>query len=108
MAEALDITDIRDFDKALDITDIRDFDKALEMIPRLRDLAERDNWIRELQKKKALLKAQFTRKESKLTIADWKIGEALHLLTQFQAYVGQPGKLITKARVFEETVAKAF
>ena len=72
---------VKDIAQALDITDIWDFDKALETIPRPRDLAERDNRIRKLQKEKALLKTQLTRKESKLAMADQKTGEALHLLS---------------------------
>ena len=78
---------VKDVAQALDIIDIRDFDKALETILKLRDLAERDNRIRELQKKKALLKAHLTQKESKLTVADLKRGEASHLLAQFQTFV---------------------
>ena len=92
--------------EVLDITDLRDFDKTLGTIPRPRDLAEWDNRIRELQKEKALLKAQLTWKESKLSVVDRKTDEALHLLSQFQTYIGQPGELITKARIFDETVAK--
>ena len=68
---------------------------------------ERDNPIRELQKEKALLKAQLTRKEFELVVADRKTGEALHLLTQLHNFVGQPGDHVMKARVFDETEAKA-
>ena len=50
---------------------------------------------------------RLTRKDSKLAVAEWKTGEALHLLIQFHNFVGQPGDLVTKARVFDETVAKA-
>ena len=39
---------VKDMAEALDITDIRDFDKALETIPKPRDLAEQDNRIWEL------------------------------------------------------------
>ena len=42
-----------------------------------------------------------------MTIAERKTGEALQLLSQFQTFVGQPGDLVTKARVFDEIVAKA-
>ena len=45
-------------------------------------------------------------KESDLAMANKKTGEALNLLTQFQSYVGQPGEIVTKARIFDETVAK--
>ena len=37
---------------------------------------------------------------------DWKTGEAMHLLIQFHNFVGQPSDLVTKAQVFDETVAK--
>ena len=57
---------VKDVAEVLEITDLRDFDKALGMIPRPRDLAERDNWIRELQKERAILKARLTQKESEL------------------------------------------
>ena len=35
-----------------------------------------------------------------------KTREALSLLTQFQSYVGQPGDVLTKARIFDETMAR--
>ena len=97
---------VRDVAEVLEITDLRDFDNALGMIPKPRDLAERDNWIQELQKERAILKARLTRKESDLATANQKTGEALSLLTQFQSYVGQPSEIVTKARIFNETVAK--
>ena len=99
---------VKDVAEVLDIMDLRYFDKALGLIPRPRDLVEWDNRIWELQKERALLKVQLIRKESKLSIADQKTGEALHLLSQFQAYIRQSGEVVTKARIFDETVAKAF
>ena len=98
---------VKDVAEVLDITNLRDFDKALGSIPRPRDLAEWNNRIRELQKERALFKAQLTHEESELSVADQKTGEALHLLFQFQAYIGQPGQISTNARVFDETMAKA-
>ena len=96
----------KDVAKVLEITDLQDFDKALGTIPRPRDLVKQDNLIRELQKKRAILKARLAQKESDLAMANQKIGEALNLLTQFQSYVGQLGEMVTKAWVFNETVAK--
>ena len=98
---------IKDVAEVLDITDLQDFDKALGSIPKPRDLVEWDNRIRELQKERALLKAQLTWKESELSVVDRKTDEALHLLFQFQAYIGQPGEIVTKARIFDKMVAKA-
>ena len=74
--------------EVLEITDLRDFDRALGTIPRCRDLAECDTWIWELQKKRAILNAQIAQKESDRAAANQKTGEALNLLTQFQSYVG--------------------
>ena len=86
--------------EGLEITDLRDFDRALGTIPRPRDLAERDSRIRELQKERAILNARIARKEADPASANQKTGEALGLLTQFQSYVGQPGEM--KARIFDE------
>ena len=97
---------VKDVAKVLEITDLQDFDKALGTIPRPRDLVERDNRIRELQKERAILKARLVRKESDLATANQKTGEALNLLTQFQSYVGQPDEIVTKVRIFDETMAK--
>ena len=92
--------------EVLEITDLRDFDRALSTIPKPRDLADRDNRIRGLQKDKAILNARIARKEADWAQANEKRGEALSLLTQFQSYVGQPGDVMTKAWIFDETVAK--
>ena len=97
---------MKDVAEVPEITDLQDFDKALGTIPKPRDLAERDNRIRELQKERVILKARLVWKESDLAKANRKTGEALNLLTQFQSYVGQPGKIVTKARIFNENVAK--
>ena len=59
-----------------------------------------------MQKDKAILNAQVARKEVEWSQANQKTGEALNLLTQFQSYVGQPADVVTKARIFDETVAK--
>ena len=69
-------------------------------------MAERDNRIQGLQKDKAILNARITWKEADWAQANQKIGEALSLLTQFQSYVGQPDDAVTKARIFDEMVAK--
>ena len=57
---------VKDVAEVLEVTDLRDFDRVLSTIPKPRDLAERDNRIRGLQKDKAILIAQIARKE-----ADW-------------------------------------
>ena len=67
---------------------------------------EQDNRIRELQKGRAILNARIVWKEADWALANQKIGEALSLLTQFQSYVGQPDDVVTKARIFNKTVAK--
>ena len=92
--------------EALEITDLRDFDRALTTLPKPRDLAEQDHRILGLQKNKAILNARIARKEADWAQANQKTGEALSLLTQFQSYVSQPGDVMTKARIFDETVAK--
>ena len=92
--------------EALEITDLQDFDRALSTLLKPRDLADRDHWIRGLQKDKAILNARIARKLVDWAQANQKTGEALSLLTQFQSYVGQPGDIVTKARIFDETVAK--
>ena len=97
---------VKDMAEALEITDLRDFDRALATLPKPRDLAEWDNRIRGLQKDKAILNAQITRKEAEWYQANQKTGEALNLLTRFQSYVGQPRDVVTKAWIFNETVAK--
>ena len=97
---------MKDVAEALEITDLRDFDRALATLPKPRDLAERDNWIQGLQKDKAIINAWIARKEAEWSQANQKMGEALNLLTQFQSYVGQPGDVVTKARIFDETVTK--
>ena len=97
---------VKDVVEALEIMDLRDFDRALATLPKPRDLAERDNRIRGLQKDKAIFNARIARKEAEWSHANQKTGEALNLLTQFQSYVGQPGDVVTKARIFDETVAK--
>ena len=79
---------VNDVAEALEITDLREFDKALSTIPRPRDLAERDNQIQGLQKDKAILNAWIARKEADWAPANQKIGKVLSLLTQFQSYVG--------------------
>ena len=92
--------------EVLEITDLWDFDKVLNTIPKPRDLAERNNRIRGLQKDKAILNTRIARKEADWAQANQKTGEALSLFTQFQSYVGQSGNFVTKARIFDETVAK--
>ena len=97
---------MKDVAEALEITDLRDFDRALATLPKPRDLAERDNRIRGLQKDKAILNARVARKEAEWSQANQKTSEALNLLTQFQSYVGQPGDVVTKAQIFNETMTK--
>ena len=92
--------------EALEITDLQDFDRALATLPKPRDLAERDNRIRGLQKDKAILSARIAQKKAEWSQANQKTVEALNLLTQFQSYVGQLGDVVTKARIFDKTVAK--
>ena len=53
-----------------------------------------------------MFKARLAWKESDLAMANQKIGEALNLLTQFQSYVRQLGEIMTKAQIYDETVAK--
>ena len=48
---------VKDVVEVLEIMNLRDFDKALSTISKSRDLAERDNRIRGLQKDKAILNA---------------------------------------------------
>ena len=97
---------VKDVAEALEITNLRDFDRALATLPKSKDLAEWDNQIRGLQKDKAILNARVAWKEAEWSQANQKTGEALNLLTQFQSYMGQPGDVMTKARIFDETVAK--
>ena len=97
---------VKDVAEALEITDLRDFDRALATLPKPKDLAEWYNRIRGLQKDKAILNARIARKEAEWSQANQKTGEALNLLTQFQSYVGQPGDVVTNAWIFDETVAK--
>ena len=92
--------------EVLEITDLQDFDRALSTIPKPRDLVDRDNRIRGLQKDKAILNARIARKDTDWAQANQKTGEALNLFTQFQSYVGQPADVVTKARIFDETMAK--
>ena len=54
---------VKDAAEALEITDLWDFDRALTTLPKPRDLAERDHRIRGLQKDKAILNAWIARKE---------------------------------------------
>ena len=72
---------VKDVAEALEITDLRDFDKALSTLPKPRDLAERDHRIWRLQKDKAILNSRIARKEAEWTQANQKTGEALNLLT---------------------------
>ena len=97
---------VKDVAEVLEITDLQDFDKALNTIPKPKELVERDNRIRGLQKDKAIVNARIARKEADWAQASQKTGEALSLLTQFQSYVGQPGDDMTKARIFDKMVAK--
>ena len=97
---------VKDVAEVLEITDLRDFDRVVSTIPKPRDLADRDNRIRGLQKDKAIFNAQIIQKEADWAQANQKTGEALSLLTQFQSYVGQPSDVVTKARIFDEMVAK--
>ena len=49
---------VKDVAEVLEITDLRDFDRVLNTIPKPRDLAECNNRIQELQKKRAILNAR--------------------------------------------------
>ena len=60
----------KDVAEALEITDLRDLDKVLDIIPRPRDLAEQDAWIRELQKERAILNARIAWKEAEWALAN--------------------------------------
>ena len=75
--------------EVLEITDLWDFDRVLSTIPKPRDLAKRDNWIRELQKERAILNAQIARKEADWALANQKTCEALSLLTLFESPIQQ-------------------
>ena len=55
---------MKDVAEALEITDLWDFDRALATFLKPRDLAEWDNRIRGLQKDKAILNARITQKEA--------------------------------------------
>ena len=67
--------------EALEITDLQDFDRALSTLLKPRDLAERDHQIRGLQKDKAILNARIAQKEADWTQTNQKMGEVLNLLT---------------------------
>ena len=97
---------VKDVVEVLEIMDLRDFDRALSTIPKPKELAERDHRIQGHQKDKAILNARIAQKEADWAQANQKTSEALSLLTQFQSYIGQPDDIVTKARIFDETVAK--
>ena len=62
---------VKDVAEALEITDLRDFDRALSTLPKPRDLAEWDHRIWGLQKDKAILNARIARKEADWAQANW-------------------------------------
>ena len=72
---------VKDVAEVLEITDLRDFDRALSTIPKPRELAERDHRIQGLQKDKAILNARIAQKEADWAQENQKTGEALSLLT---------------------------
>ena len=92
--------------KALGNVAIQDIDFALSQLVRKQEVTERDARINELIREKEELNKRLRKTERELKMEQSKTQGAHRLIGLLEEHVRNPGDLVTKARVYDEAVAK--
>ena len=92
--------------KALGNVAIQDIDSALSQLVRKQEVTERDARINELIWEKEELNERLRKTERELKMEQSKTQGAHRLIALLEEHVRNPGDLVTKARVYDEAVAK--
>ena len=82
---------------------IQDIDVALSQVARKQEVTERDTRINQLTREKEELQAWLLKAERNLKLEESKTQGAHRF---FEDHVRNPGDLVTKARIYNEAVAK--
>ena len=97
---------VTDLCKALGNIDIQDIELALTQITRKQEMEERDAQIAQLIREKAELQTQLTKKEADLKVEKARFKGAHRLIGLLEEHVSNTGEVVTKAQLYDETVAK--
>ena len=92
--------------KALGNVAIQDIDVALSQVARKQEVAEQDTQISQLTREKEELQALLLKAERNLKLEETKTQRAYRLIGLLEEHVRNPGELVTKARIYDEAVAK--
>ena len=92
--------------KALGNIAIQDIDTALSQVVRKKEVTEWDSRINELIREKEELKERLRKTERELKMEKSKTQGAHRLIGLLEEHVRNPGDLVTKARIYDEAVAK--
>ena len=92
--------------KALGNVAIQDIDEALFQVAWKQEVTERDSRINQLIREKEELQAQVRKAERNLKLEESKTQGAHRLIGLFEGLVWNLGDLVTKARIYDEAVAK--
>ena len=92
--------------KALGNVEIRDIDKALSQVAQKQEVADWDAWISQLTWEKEELQTRLLKAERDLKLKESKTQRAHRLIGLLEEHIQNPGDLVTKARIYDEAVAK--
>ena len=95
-----------DICKALGNVKIRDIDVALSQVARKQEVVDRDIQISQLTWEKEELQTRLLKTERSLKLEESKTQGAHRLIGLLEEHVRNPGDLVTKARIYDEAVAK--
>ena len=92
--------------RALGNVEIQGIDVALSQVARKQEVAERDTRISKLTREKEELQNRLLKAERSLKLKVSKTEGALRLIGLLEEHVRNLGDLVTKARIYDEAVAK--
>ena len=92
--------------KALGNIAIQDIDEALSKVAQKQEVTEQDTRISQLTWEKEELQARLLKAERNLKLEESKTQKAHRLIGLLEEHIRNPGDLVTKARIYDEAVAK--
>ena len=95
-----------DVSKALGDVAIQDIDATLIQVARKQEVAEWDSRINQLTREKEELQDRLWKTEQELKLEQAKTQGAHRLIGLLEEHVQNPGDLVIKARIYDETIAK--
>ena len=92
--------------KALGNVEIRNIDEALSQVARKQEVVDRDARISQLTREKEELQSRLLKAERDLKLEELKTQRAHRLIGLLKEHIRNLGDLVTKARIYNEAVAK--